>query len=73
VSFSADGLPEHVLAGLPAVEAVESTARRITLHTADPDRTVRAVLQHAPQVRDLDVRRSGIEEAFLSLIRDGEA
>jgi ABC-2 type transport system ATP-binding protein len=72
VSFSADGLPEHVLAGLPAMEAVESTAHRITLYTTDPDRTVRALLQQSPQVRDLDVRRSGMEEAFLALIREGE-
>jgi ABC-2 type transport system ATP-binding protein len=72
VSFSADGLPEQVLAGLPAVEAVELTARRITLSTSDPDRTVRALLQQAPQVRDLDVRRSEMEEAFLSLIRGGD-
>jgi ABC-2 type transport system ATP-binding protein len=72
VSFTAHGIPEHILAGLPAVEAVESTNGRMTINTTDPDRTVRALLQRAPQVRDLDVRRAGMEEAFLSLIREGE-
>jgi ABC-2 type transport system ATP-binding protein len=72
VSFSADGLPERALAGLPAVQAVDATARRVTLHTADPDKTVRALLQRAPQVRDLEVSRSGMEEAFLTLVQEGE-
>lgn len=72
VSFSTDGAAEHVLAGLPAVEAVESTGRRTTLYTTDPDRTVRALLQRAPQAQDLDVRRSGMEEAFLALVQEGE-
>jgi ABC-2 type transport system ATP-binding protein len=72
VSFSADGLPEQVLAGLPAVESVDSNARRVTLHTTNPDQTVRALLQRAPEVRDLEVSRSGIEEAFLTLIHEGD-
>jgi ABC-2 type transport system ATP-binding protein len=72
VSFSADGVSEHVLAGLPAVEAVDATAHRLTLHTTDPDQTVRALLQQVPQVRDLGVRQSGMEEAFLALIQEGD-
>ena len=70
VSFAADGLPEPVLASLPAVEAVEAGGPRLTLHTTDPDQTVRALLQRAPQVRDLEVARSGMEEAFLRLIQE---
>jgi ABC-2 type transport system ATP-binding protein len=72
VSFSADGLPEQVLASLPAVQAVDATARRVTLHTTDPDRTVRALLQRAPQVTDLEVRRAGLDDAFLTLVQGGE-
>jgi ABC-2 type transport system ATP-binding protein len=72
VSFSADGLSEPVLASLPAVEAVEAGGPRLTLHTTDPDQTVRALLQRAPQVRDLEVSRSGMEEAFLTLIQEGD-
>jgi ABC-2 type transport system ATP-binding protein len=72
VSFSTDGISEPILAGLPAVEAVDATSHRMTLHTTDPDRTVRALLQQVPQVRNLDVRRSGMEEAFLTLIQEGD-
>ncbi|HZA74986.1 MAG TPA: ABC transporter ATP-binding protein [Acidimicrobiales bacterium] len=70
VSFAADGLPERVLASLPAVDAVEAGGLRLTLLTTDPDQTVRALLQRAPQVRDLEVARSGMEEAFLRLIQE---
>jgi hypothetical protein len=72
VSFSADGLPERILAGLPAVEAIDATVRRVTLHTGDPDQTVRALLQRAPQVTDLEVRRAGLDDAFLTLVQEGE-
>ena len=72
VSFSTDGISEQVLAELPAVEAVDATSHRMTLHTTDPDRTVRALPQQVPQVRNLDVRRSGMEEPFLTLIQEGD-
>ena len=67
VRFSADGLPEGVLEDLPAVEVVEASERRVAVHTTDADRTVRVLLRRAPQVRDLEVVRTGMEDAFLSL------
>jgi ABC-2 type transport system ATP-binding protein len=70
VRFDADGLSREVLDGLPAVEAVESDRGRVTLRTADPDRTVRALLQAAPQAQNLEITRAGMEEAFLSLTRE---
>ena len=71
VSVAADGLPAGVVDGLPAVAAVEQSRGRLTLSTTDPDATVRALLQRAPQVRGLEVTRAGMEEAFLSLTQEG--
>jgi ABC-2 type transport system ATP-binding protein len=67
VSVAADGLPQEVLERLPAVVAVEEDRGQLTLSTSDPDATVRALLQQAPNVRGLEVRRAGMEEAFLHL------
>jgi ABC-2 type transport system ATP-binding protein len=73
VSVAADSLPPGVLEGLPAVAAVEQGRRRLTLHTSDPDATVRALLQRAPNVQGLEVTRAGMEQAFLDLIQEGGA
>ena len=67
VSLAADGLPPGLLERLPTVAAVVQDRGRVTLHTSDPDATVRALLQQAPQVRGLEVTRAGMEEAFLHL------
>jgi ABC-2 type transport system ATP-binding protein len=70
VSLAADGLSRMLLEGLPGVAAVEEDRGRLTLHTSDPDATVRALLQHAPKVQGLEVRRAGMEEAFLQLTHE---
>jgi ABC-2 type transport system ATP-binding protein len=69
ISLAADGLPRELLERLPAVAAVEEDRGRLTLHTTDPDATVRALLQQAPNVQGLEVSRAGMEEAFLHLTR----
>lgn len=71
VSFTADGLPSEVVERLPGVESVEADRGRLTLYTIDPDVTVRALLQEAHGVKDLQVNRAGMEEAFLQLTRQG--
>jgi ABC-2 type transport system ATP-binding protein len=71
VSVAADGLPREVLERLPAVAAVEQDRGRLTLHTSDPDATIRALLQHAPHARGLEVTRAGMEQAFLHLTQQG--
>jgi ABC-2 type transport system ATP-binding protein len=71
VSFTADGLSAEVAERLPAVESVEAGRKRVTLHTTDPDLTVRALLQQAPHIKDLHISSAGLEEAFLSLTREG--
>jgi ABC-2 type transport system ATP-binding protein len=71
VSFTADGLSAEVVGRLPAVESVEAGAKRVTLYTTDPDLTVRALLQQAPRIEDLQISSAGLEEAFLSLTTEG--
>jgi ABC-2 type transport system ATP-binding protein len=67
ISMAADGLPRYLLENLPAVDTVRQDRGRVTLHSTDPDATVRALLQQAPHVQGLEVTRSGMEEAFLHL------
>lgn len=71
ISLAADSLPQGVLEHLPAVAAVNHHRGRLTLSTTDPDATIRALLQHAPHVQDLEVTRAGMEEAFLHLTHQG--
>jgi ABC-2 type transport system ATP-binding protein len=66
-----DGSAWEALKRLPAVESVDSNGSRLTLHTTDPDLTVRALFAQSPHVRDLEVSRSGLEDAFLTLTQRG--
>jgi ABC-2 type transport system ATP-binding protein len=70
VSVAADGLSRHLLENLPAVDTVRQDRGRVILHTSDPDATVRALLQQAPDVQGLEVTRAGMEEAFLQLTHE---
>jgi ABC-2 type transport system ATP-binding protein len=70
ISVAADGLSRYLLENLPAVETVRQDRGRVTLSTSDPDATVRALLQQAPNVQGLEVRRAGMEEAFLHLTHE---
>jgi ABC-2 type transport system ATP-binding protein len=67
VSFVAHGVPLEILERLPGVETSEANRGRVTVHTTDPDATVRAVLERVPQAEGLQITRAGMEEAFLSL------
>jgi ABC-2 type transport system ATP-binding protein len=71
VSFVADGVAVDVVRRLPGVEEVEAGRGRLTLHTSDPDITVRALFERLPVVEDLKITRAGMEEAFLQLTREG--
>src|SRR6266508_1780623 len=73
VSLATGDLPRGALERLPGVETVEQARGRLTLSTSDPDATIRALLQQAPQVRGLEVTRAGMEEAFLQLTQEGDA
>jgi ABC-2 type transport system ATP-binding protein len=67
IGLAADGVSRYLLENLPAVQTVRQDRGRVTLSTSDPDATIRALLQQAPQVRGLEVTRAGMEEAFLQL------
>ena len=67
VSFIADGVPLEMFERLPSVERVTSDRGRVTVFTADPDATVRALMNRVPQVEGLQISRAGMEDAFLSL------
>jgi ABC-2 type transport system ATP-binding protein len=67
VSFRANGIPIEALERLPAVEGVVVARGRVSLRTADPERTVRALLERAPQVEGLEVTAPRLEDAFLAL------
>jgi ABC-2 type transport system ATP-binding protein len=73
VSFRANGTPMEILERLPAVEEVEVAGGRVTLRTADPDRTVRALFERSPEVDGLEVSAARLEDAFLALTGSEES
>jgi ABC-2 type transport system ATP-binding protein len=58
------------LAALPGVTGAERRADTVVLSSANPETALRALLDQFPGVRDVEVRGSGIEEAFLALTAD---
>ena len=73
VSFRATGTPLELLQRLAAVDEVELARRRVTLRTADPELTVRALLEAIPQVEGLEVTAPRLEDAFLVLTAEEDA
>jgi len=73
VSFRANGTPLEMLERLPAVEGVEIGRGRVTLRSADPQATVRALLEAAPHVDGLEVTAPRLEDAFLALTDEEES
>lgn len=67
VSFRANGTPVEMLEHLRAVDEVEVARGRVTLRTADPEGTVRALFERAPLVEGLEVTAPRLEDAFLAL------
>lgn len=62
-------------AAVPRVEPVarsafEAGAGVVTLYTPDADRVVRRLVETGVAFRDLEVLPAGLEEAFVSLVRD---
>jgi ABC-2 type transport system ATP-binding protein len=66
-------LPSVTMDELRALSGVTSAERRgdaVTLNCADSDATLRELLTNYPNVRDIEVRGAGLEEAFLELTED---
>jgi ABC-2 type transport system ATP-binding protein len=55
------------LAALPGVTSADRRGDAFLLSCADPETALRALLGQFPGARDVEVRGSGIEEAFLAL------
>jgi ABC-2 type transport system ATP-binding protein len=70
VTFTVSGMTPSTLAAieaLPAVGAVESDGDRVTVRTTDSDAVVRGLYGAGLDLRDLEIRGAGLEEAFLAL------
>jgi len=73
VRFSAVGADRAALEALPGCTSAEVEGERVTLRTADPDATVRALYAANVPVRDLEIGGADLEEAFLALVGEGGA
>ena len=60
------------VAALPGVVRVEVNGQHLEILTARPEDLLRTLLALDPGLRDLHVTGAGLEDAFLSLVRDGE-
>ncbi|MFE6616018.1 ABC transporter ATP-binding protein [Amycolatopsis sp. NPDC057786] len=63
---------EPVIAALPAVTGCELRAGRAAISSSDSDVTLRALLAHVPEARDIEISAVGLEGAFLSLTSSEE-
>jgi ABC-2 type transport system ATP-binding protein len=58
------------LTSLPGVISVERHGDAVILSSTDSEAALRALLDRFPSTRDIEVRRAGLEEAFLELTTD---
>ena len=57
---------------LPGVVRVEDNGQHLAILTARPEDLLRTLLALDPDLRDLHVTGAGLDDAFLTLVRDGE-
>ncbi len=60
------------VAALPGVVRVDVNGQHLEILTARPEDLLRTLLALDPDLRDLHVTGAGLEDAFLTLVRDGE-
>jgi ABC-2 type transport system ATP-binding protein len=60
------------LRGLSGVTNADRHGDAVMLHCADSDATLRALFSQYPNVRDIEVRGAGLEEAFLELTEEDD-
>jgi ABC-2 type transport system ATP-binding protein len=65
ISFTDPG--DRAVAALPGVTGADRTGDRVSLTTADPEATLRALLADGGRLPDLEVRGASLEDAVLSL------
>jgi ABC-2 type transport system ATP-binding protein len=68
VSLVADALPD-----LPGVVHIEQSDGRVDITTVDADQLVRALVRSGAEFRDLEVRSTSLEEAFLLITEPAPA
>ena len=61
------------ITSLPGVVRAEVNGRHVEILTARPEDLLRTLLARDPELRDLHVTGAGLEDAFLTLVRDGES
>ncbi len=58
---------DDALRTLPGVTGVERRGEAVVLACADSDAAIRALLERFPDVRDIEIKGAGLEEAFVAL------
>jgi ABC-2 type transport system ATP-binding protein len=66
------GVDPAELERLPGVNSAERRGEAVTMHCADSDSAIRALLQAYPAVRDIEIAGAGLEQAFLQLTGGGD-
>ncbi len=61
------GADPDALAALPGASSAERHGDTVIVRCADSDRTIRALLERYPQIRDIEIAGGTLEEAFLEL------
>ena len=67
------GVRRDEIAALPGVVRVWVNGQHLEILTARPEDLLRTLLALDPDLRDLHVTGAGLEDAFLTLVGDGEA
>lgn len=60
------------LGRLPGVAGAERRGQAVVLSCSDSDAAIRALLEAAPDARDIEISGAGLEDAFLQLTADHE-
>ena len=66
------GAGRDEVAALPGVARVEVSGQHLEILTARPEDVLRTLLALDSDLRDLHVTGAGLEDAFLTLVRDGD-
>ena len=66
------GVGRDDVAALPGVVRAEVSGRHLEILTARPEDVLRTLLALDPDLRDLHVTGAGLEDAFLTLVREGD-
>lgn len=70
VTFTAGAsVTKEALLALPGVTDIEWSGRRVTLHSGNTDRLIAVLVENRVDMRDIEIRSGGLEDAFQALVR----